>query len=256
MSLLPEERVQAIMAVLRRDGRLLVDAMAEEFGVSGETIRRDLKRLEKAGLLRRSHGGAVPLPPRQGEDLPFPARSVLNAGAKRKIAAAAARHVQDSQSLMLDSSSTVHEVMPHLGARQGLTLITNSVALLSDPFSMPHKLLSVGGEWQRDLMTFRGPLAVDAIRRFHADLAFISVKALSPRSGLLVANAEEAELKRAFVESARKTILLADGDKFDGAGLVAFAELGAISHLITDRQPSEEWSGLLDKAGVVVEIAV
>ncbi len=146
MSLLPEERAEAILRVLSRDGRLLVEAASRELNVSGETIRRDLKRLETAGLLKRSHGGAVPVPPRQAEDLSYPARSVLNISAKRRIASAAARHIADNQALMVDSSSTALEVVRALKGRKGLTIVTNSVALLTDPASLPHRLISVGGE--------------------------------------------------------------------------------------------------------------
>ncbi len=225
MSLLPEERAEAILRVLQRDGRVIVERLAQELNVSGETVRRDLKRLETDGLLRRSHGGAVPVLPRQAEDFSFPARSVLNISAKRRIAAAAARHVTDGQALMLDSSSTVQEVMRPLSPRRNLTIVTNSVALLTDPASLPHRLISVGGERHPDIMTFRGPLAVAAARQFHADLAIVSVKALSLRGGLMVANAEEAEIKRAFIENADRVLLLVDGDKFDGSGLVSVAPL-------------------------------
>ncbi len=255
MSLLPEERAEAILRVLSRDGRLLVEAASRELNVSGETIRRDLKRLETAGLLKRSHGGAVPVPPRQAEDLSYPARSVLNISAKRRIASAAARHIADNHALMVDSSSTALEVVRALKGRKGLTIVTNSVALLTDPASLPHRLISVGGERHPEVMTFHGPLAVEAARRFHADLAIISVKALSKRSGLMVANAEEAELKRVFLENAERSLLLVDGDKFDGSGLVSVAPLEAVSALITDREPSSEWRTLIEKAGVALEIA-
>ncbi len=256
MSLLPEERTEAILQALYRKGRLLVEEAARDMNVSGETIRRDLKRLEKAGLLKRSHGGAVPVPPRQAEDFAYPARAVLNIAAKRRIATAAAAHIGGDQALMIDSSSTALEVVRALGARKGLTIVTNSVALLTDPASLPHRLISVGGEHHPDIMTFRGPLAVAAARRFHADLAIISVKALSKRSGLMVANAEEAELKRVFIENAARTLLLIDGDKFDGSGLVSVAPLSAVSTLITEREPEGEWRRLIGEAGVTLEIAV
>ena len=255
MSLLPDERTQIILQALYRDGRLLVEDAAREMNVSGETIRRDLKRLEKAGLLKRSHGGAVPVPPRQAEDFSYPARSVLNIAAKRRIAAAAARHISDDQALTVDSSSTALELVRALEGRKGLTIVTNSVALLTDPASLPHRLISVGGERHPDIMTFRGPLAVEAARRFHADLAIVSVKALSKRSGLMVANAEEAELKRIFIENAGRTLLLIDGDKFDGSGLVSVAPLSAVSTLITDREPQGDWRRLVEDAGVTLEVA-
>ncbi|GGE22711.1 DeoR family transcriptional regulator [Aureimonas endophytica] len=255
MSLLPDERFQTILDHLRRDGRVLVAEVARALAVSGETVRRDLLKLEEAGLLRRCHGGALPAPPPQGEDLPFPARSVLNIAAKRRIAALAAAEVRDGEAIMLDSSSTVHEIVRPLGARRGLTLVTNSVALLSDPHAMPHQLLSVGGEWRRELMTFAGPLAVEAIRRFRADRAFISVKALSPDGGLLVANAEDAALKRAFIDSAARTVLLVDGDKFDGPGLLTAAPLHAVDRIVTDRLPDERWRAALDDAGVALDVA-
>jgi DeoR/GlpR family transcriptional regulator of sugar metabolism len=255
MNLLPEERAETILRRLQRDGRVLVDTLAGELSVSGETIRRDLKRLERSGLLRRSHGGAVPMPPSQEEDLSFPARSILNISAKRRIAAAAAAHVADGQALMMDSSSTVQEALRALGDRRDLTIVTNSIGLLTDPASRTHRVISVGGEYEPDIMTFHGPLAVAAARQFHADLTIISVKALSRRSGLMVANAAEAEIKRAFIECADQTLLLVDGDKFDSSGLVAVGPLSSVDILITDREPDEEWSEIIAGANVRLEMA-
>lgn len=255
MTLLPEERAEVILAALKRDGRVLVDALAGELAVSGETIRRDLKRLEKDGLLRRSHGGAVPVAPRQAKEHPFFARKVMNVSAKRRIAAAASAHVADGQALMMDSSSTVEELLRALADRRDLTIVTNSVAILVDPACRPHRLISVGGEFQPDEMTFHGPLSVAAARQFNADIAFISVKALSRRSGLMVADAAEAAIKRSFIEAANRCILLVDGDKFDGSGLVSVGPLSIVDLVVTDRSPDDGWRRILDQAGLEVEIA-
>ncbi len=255
MTLLPEERAEAILGRLKREGRVLVEALSADLGVSGETIRRDLKRLEADGLLRRSHGGAVPVPPRQAKEHPFPARRVLNVSAKRRIAATAARHVTDGQAIMMDSSSTVQELLGALTARRDLTIVTNSVALLVDPACRPHRVISVGGEFVAEDMTFHGPLSAAAARQFHADVAFLSVKALSRRSGLMVADSAEAEIKRAFLASADRRVLLVDGDKFDGSGLVSVAPLGALDVVITDHPPHDDWAALIAEAGVRLEVA-
>lgn len=255
MSLMPEERADAILQRLQRDGRVLVDAIARELAVSGETIRRDLRQLESVGLLRRSHGGAVRVPPRNAEDLSFPARSTLNMAAKRRIAARAKAYVRNGISLMVDSSSTAQEVMRALGQVRDLTVVTNSMALLSDPACLRHRLISVGGECKRDVQTFLGPLAVKAARQFQADLAIVSVKALSRRSGLMVANAAEADIKQAFIECAARTILVVDSGKFDGSGLVAVAPLSAVHAVVTDKAPSAEWKRLIARSGARLHVA-
>lgn len=234
------ERRHRILDRILREGTVAVTELSRTFGVTAETVRRDLGRLERDGLVSRTHGGAVVVKT-EVEDLPYGTRHLTNIEAKRAIAVRAATLVGDGQSVMLDSSSTAFEVLATLRGRRDLTLITNSVRILSDTDVTSHTIMSVGGELRRRSMTFVGPLATQAIERFKADVALISCKALSLEGGIMESNVADAEVKRAFIRSARCVCLLVDGDKFDHTALIGVGGFEDIDVVVTDRRPSEAW---------------
>lgn len=240
--MLAAERRQIILETLRRDRAVAVCDLAQRFDMTEETVRRDLHKLEKQGLLSRTHGGAVA---GDLEDLPYRTRQSTNIEAKRRIAVLAAKLIASGSAVMLDSSSTAFEVLPRLKDHSDLTLITNSVRIIASPDVTDHAILSVGGELRRRSMTFVGPLARQAIGQFTADYALISCKALSANGGVMDASVPDAEIKRAFIASARRVCLLVDGDKFDGGALIEVCALERIHTVITDRAPSEVWQARL-----------
>lgn len=246
--MLAVERKRLILQAVLRDGRVIVSDLAARFGVTEETIRRDLHKLEQDRLIQRTHGGAVAL--RSGpEDLPYPLRQTLNLDAKRQIAAHAAGLVRDGDAVMIDSSSTAFEVLPFLRGRRDLTLITNSVRIPADPGAAGHAIVSTGGELRQQSLTFAGPLAIAALGRFSADIALISCKGLAGFS-VMDASIPDAEIKRAFIAHSRRVCLLVDGDKFDAAGLIHVAGLDRIDTIITDRKPPGCWVDHLAETGV------
>lgn len=247
--MLAAERKREIVALVIRERRVVVTELSRRFGVTEETVRRDLHVLERDGLLTRTHGGALPRLSAV-EDLPYPLRQTLNAGAKEAIGAKAAALVHDGQAIMIDSSSTAAHLLPNLTERRGLTIITNSVRMLSDPATGPHAIVSVGGELRQQSMTFVGPLAIQALAQFRVDHAFISCKALSRTGGVMDASIADADVKRAFVAQAARVTLLADGDKFDASGLIRVCDFDRVATLVTDRLPAEEWRDLLARKAV------
>ncbi len=234
------ERKQQILDIIRRDRRVIVNELSSQFGVTEETVRRDLHKLERDGLIRRTHGGAVALQNEQ-EDIPYPVRQTINLVSKRKIALKAHQLIRDGASVMLDSSSTAFELLPHLKSHTDLTLITNSVRILAEPSVTNHTIMSVGGELRQQSMTFVGPLAIQSLGLFNADIAFISCKGISLQSGITDASVADAEIKRAFIRHAREVCLLVDGDKFGTLGLINVADFDAVSIVVTDKKPSDEW---------------
>ena len=245
------ERRRAILDRLAKDGRVVVTDIAQAFDVAEETIRRDLNQLERRGLLSRTHGGAL-LRPDEVEDLPYRVRDVTNIAAKRTIGALAAGLVPSGASVMLDSSSTAYEALRALKGHSDLTIITNSVRLLSEPEATAHTVISVGGELRRRTMTFVGPVAWQAAAQFNADLALISCKALSLEGGVMDPNLADAAIKRALIGNAARLVLLADASKFDHTALVTIVDFRAIDTLVTDRPPSDAWRERLDREGVTL----
>jgi DeoR/GlpR family transcriptional regulator of sugar metabolism len=245
------ERQRRILDLVLRDRRVVVNELSERFGVAEETVRRDLHKLEREGLLDRTHGGAVA---RQddAEDLPYPVRQTINLDAKRRIAANAYRLVKDGDAVMIDSSSTAFEILPHLRQHRHLTLITNSVRILADAKVTSHAIVSTGGELRQQSLTFVGPLATEALSRFNADVAFISCKGISRDAGITDASVADAEIKRAFINHARRVFLLVDGDKFDAVGLIGVAPFERLAAIVTDRRPPDAWMEFLAARNVDV----
>jgi len=234
------ERKKKILEQVVRNRRVVVAELSEQFGVTEETIRRDLNGLEKDGYVDRTHGGAVPRKA-EAEDLPYGTRHLTNLDAKHLIAAKVAEIVKNGQSVLMDSSTTAFEALAALKAHSDLTLITNSVRLLSDTDATNHTVISVGGELRRQSGTFVGPLTVRSISQFNADVALISCKALSLEGGIMETNIADAEVKRAFISSARCVCLLVDGGKFDESALITIGGLENIDIVVTDRKPSDAW---------------
>lgn len=249
--MLAGERRRALLERLARDGRVVVAEVAQAFDVAEETIRRDLNRMERDGLLSRSHGGALPRPSGD-EDLPYQVRDMTNIDAKRAIGALAAELVPDGAALMLDSSSTAYEALRALKGHRDLTVITNSVRLLSDPEATGHTVISVGGELRRRSMTFVGAVACQAAAQFNADFALVSCKALSLAGGIMDPNLADAAVKRALIGNAARVVLLADASKFDRTALATVADFRAVDILVTDRPPSEAWRERLAHDGVTL----
>lgn len=240
MNMLAIERRQKILDTVSLKGSAQVTDLSKVFGVTEETIRRDLQVLEGSGFLNRTHGGAI-AKETDVEDLPYRTRQITNIEAKRKIAAKAAMLVEDNNAVMIDSSSTAFEVLSQLKDHHDLTLITNSVRITAEPGATNHTIVSVGGELRKQSMTFVGSLAARAIADFNADIALISCKALSMTRGVMDASLPDAEIKRAFIAAASKVCLLVDGDKFDGSALTTVCDIDMIGVVVTDRAPPEAW---------------
>ncbi|MFV0333708.1 MAG: DeoR/GlpR family DNA-binding transcription regulator [Tropicimonas sp.] len=252
--MLAVERQRSILESIVQDRRVLVSELSARYGVSEETIRRDLQKLERNGRVSRTHGGAVLVPRGEPEDLPYPTRQVTNISQKRALTAVAARLVPDGAAIMVDSSSTALELMPALAQRRDLTIITNSVHILTSRHCENHTVISVGGELRQRSLTLSGHAAIDNIARYAADISFISCKALSAQKGVMDPSLADASIKQAFIGAAQKVCLLVDSAKFDQTGLISVCDLSRIDILATDRQPSAEWCDFI--AGYGTELLV
>lgn len=233
-----QERQDAIARALREHGRVEVSALAAQYGVSEDSIRRDLRLLAARGLVQKTHGGAVAL---HAGALPMGERATLNAAPKRAIARAALARVQPQQTLFLDSGSTALALARALaadGAPRPLTVITASldVALqLCNDAGV--RLVLAGGEWSHETRAFAGTQAEATLRGYCADWAFLGACALHPRLGLTAAQPGDAALKRAMLESACQRVLLADASKFDLVQPYPVAPLAQLDCVISDAPP-------------------
>jgi DeoR/GlpR family transcriptional regulator of sugar metabolism len=247
--LLGEERREAIVRRLRSHGKVRAAELAREFGVSLDTVRRDLGELAEAGLLRRVHGGA--LPPTAPGPTEFEARVGLDLASKRAVAEAAARLVGEGEVVALTGGSTMLELARRLPDGLEATFVVTSPDIVSALAEHPSVTVDlVGGRLDRRSRTLTGPEAVDGLRRVHPDSALISACTVHPEGGLTVRHRDEAAVVRAAVAGARRLVALATADKLGTVGPYPVAELERVDVLVTDAL-EKDWA-IYREAGVEV----
>jgi DeoR family fructose operon transcriptional repressor len=228
------ERQQRILADARRDGRVEVAALAEALDVTPETVRRDLTVLERRGLLRRLHGGAIPVDRLELEPT-LATRTGRLADEKRRIASAALAHVPAEGSVILDAGSTTLAVAELLPRDGDLTVLTNSVAAAALLAANPAvTLYLIGGRIRGVTGAAVGEWALNALRDICVDVAFLGTNGFSSARGLTTPDQSEALVKRAMVGAARRRVVLSDSTKSGDDHLHRFADLADIDLLITD----------------------
>jgi DeoR/GlpR family transcriptional regulator of sugar metabolism len=234
-SLVPAQRRQLIAERIRDTGSVSVAALEAEFGVSPMTARRDLQLLEREGLARRTHGGAVSARLALDED-GFQSRLAEAAEAKRALGVAAADRIAEGETVFVDCSTTAYYAVRSLiHSGKAATLLTPSVPVMNliARSDVPQlELLGLAGSLRRLTCSFVGPQTVRAIQAHFADKLLFSVKGLAPGYVLTDANPLEAEVKRTMIERARESILLMDGSKFDQPGLSAIAPIDAVDTVL------------------------
>jgi DeoR/GlpR family transcriptional regulator of sugar metabolism len=234
---LTDERRHRILERLQVQGRVLASDLVAEFGVSPDTVRRDLRDLDEAGMLRRVHGGALP---RRGDTDPLPLRARRAPEAKASIARRAAQIVRDGQVVMLDGGTTTLEVARALPERLTATVVTNSLPIalaLAEHRSV--EVVVVGGSLRARAGVTVGAAAVAALAAVRADVLFLGVCGLHPELGVSVEDAEEREGKRAMIAGAAVVVGLADHDKLGTALPFVVAPLTELTTLVTDATDDE-----------------
>lgn len=231
-----EERQQLIATRAHRDGRVSVAILADELEVASETIRRDLEVLDRAGVLRRVHGGAVPTDRLQLVETGVDERLATQAAQKNRIARAAlAQLPTGSGSLVLDAGTTTGRLAELLPVNGDLSVVTNAVtaaASLAARTRIPVHLL--GGRIRGVTQATVGADALDTLHRTRVDVAFLGTNGLTADHGFSTPDPDEAAMKRAMVRAARRVVVLADSAKLGQEHLVAFATLEEVDVLITD----------------------
>ena len=241
------ERRNAILAKLATDGKVIVSDLSTEFNVTEETIRRDLEKLDKEGLAKKTYGGAIVLET-HGADLPFNVRKRVNANLKENIAQKIAELISDGDSIILDSSTTAISVTKYIKNRENLTLITNSVEILlelSDKSGW--KILSTGGKLKNGSLALVGASAEQMIRDYHVHIAVCSSKGIDMNMGISDSNEEDATMKKAIFSSADRKILAIDSTKFNRRSFVKVFSVSDVDTVVTDEKPSDEWIEFFEK---------
>ncbi len=229
------ERRQQILRLLRDQSGIKVTELAQRLDVSEGTIRNDLRALEKAGQLTRVRGGAVLRDGHRFISPSFSARAQVNAQAKQRIARWAADMVEDGDSVLLDSSTTVFHIASFLQDRSNLTVVTNGIevafALSQNP---SHTIILIGGILRPERALIVGHLGERILENLHIKTAFVSCSGFSVETGLTQVDIQEAQLKSRMIESAERVVALIDSTKFGKVDLTPFASVDQVSHILTD----------------------
>jgi DeoR family fructose operon transcriptional repressor len=244
-----EERQQAIVAQARAEGRVDVASLAAELEVTTETVRRDLTTLERQGLLRRVHGGAIPVE-RLGFEPGLASRDTVMVAEKERIAKAALAYLPAEGAILLDAGTTTARLAEVLPTERELTVVTNALPIaLTLSVRRNLTVLIVGGRIRgRTLAAVDAP-ALDMLRDLYVDVAFLGTNGVSVERGLTTPDPAEAAVKRAMVQAAPRRVLLADHTKIGPAQLARFGAVGDLDVLVTDTGLDERIAAELEAAG-------
>ncbi|MFD0308641.1 DeoR/GlpR family DNA-binding transcription regulator [Streptomyces sp. NPDC127119] len=246
------ERQQEILRLARDGGRVDVVSLAEEFQVTAETIRRDLKALDRAGLLRRVHGGALPAG-RLDFEPDLAERETTAADEKDRIAKAALAELPEEGTMILDAGTTVARLAGALPLEASLTVVTHSLPIAARLADHPGvQLHLIGGRVRHRTRAAVDAWALRAYGEIRADVVFLAANGFSAEHGLTTPDLAEAAVKRAALAAARRVVLLADSAKHGQEHFARFGGLDEVDLLITDSGLSPEDATAIERGGTEV----
>jgi DeoR family fructose operon transcriptional repressor len=250
-----EERQRVFLERARAQGRVDVALLAAEFSVTTETVRRDLTTLERHGLLRRVHGGAIPVE-RLGFEPALATRDSLMTAEKDRIAKAALAEVPAEGAILLDAGSTTARLAEELPTDRELTVVTHSVTIAMALSARPNlTLMLVGGRLRGRTLAAVDAWALQALEDTFVEVAFMATNGISVERGLTTPDSAEAMVKRAAIASARRTVLLADHTKVGNDHFARFADVATVDTFITDNGIDDRVADDLAAAGPRVVLA-
>jgi DeoR/GlpR family transcriptional regulator of sugar metabolism len=248
MTLLPAQRRQEILRAVR-SGTAHVSDLAESFGVSEMTVRRDLGTLARDGKLERVHGGAMESEPG------FSQIEVERSAIKDRLGAAAAARVEDGQTVMIDIGTSTLQLARHLHGRR-ITVVTTNLAVVEELLPDPDiELVLPGGIVRRNYRSLVGVLAEDSLRQLKSDIAFLGTSGVDVEMGVWDTTMVEVPIKRLMIAGATEVVLIADIAKFSMTGMVRVCGPESIDHIVTDAPLPAACRSAVDAAGIEVTIA-
>ena len=246
-SVLKNERGKQILQQLLRDGEVTVLQLAARLNTSTTTVRRDLTDLEGAGLLRKTHGGAIQVEPMFYEPfryLPsFVGKQQFHAAEKRRIGLAAAEIVKDGETIALGAGTTTTQIGRSLRHRKGITVVTNALNIAMELSHRANlKIIVTGGSMSSDSFALTGSLGIAAVGDRFYDKAFIGVDGIHPDHGLTTNCPDQGSVHRAMIRQSRQRIVVADHSKIGNVGTALIAPITNVDLIITDESASPKLS--------------
>ncbi len=246
------ERQKKILEFLNVDGVVSVSRLSSELGVTEETVRRDLEKLEKQEALRRTHGGAIPIEGGTYE-ISLEKRKHINVEAKMRLAKEAVKYVAAGDTIFLDASTTTFFMAKELKNHKNVTVITNSLRVVAELSGCEHiKVISVGGVLSNN-QSFVGSHAEKTIEEnFFASKIFFSSKGITADAGVLESNEAECGIKHKMLANAREKYFLCDKSKMGGVGFVKLMPIESLDYIITNTEPDDALKEKFREFGVEV----
>lgn len=252
--MLQEERHKKILDQLKENNTLRIAQISEKLGVTPQTVRRDLSELEKAGFIKKVHGGAVLN--RTNIEPPYSKRASTSIPEKERIAEKAAEMVEDGDAIYIDIGTTTLLMAKKLKLRKNLTVITNSLLVAIELAESPGiKVILSGGELRREELSLSGPISNQSIQNIFIDKAFIGVGGLSLKSGYTDFHINESEFRRMMIAHAKISYALADHSKINVVAIFKSADIHEIEVLITDEKIPTSILQVIKDKGVEVIIS-
>ena len=248
--MLNEERRRLIVAMLHREGRVLVRQLARHFHTSQITIRKDLEFLDTQGVIQRTHGGALPVQSGALLDPTLREKENLHREEKLRIARAAAEMVEEGQSVLLDSGTTTTAIARALKHIKKLVVITNAINIAAELAGTDIEVIVTGGMLRKNSFSLVGPVAEQAVRQLSADILFLGVDGFDTKLGLFTPNVFEAQVNRVMVQVSRKTVAVCDSSKFGRRSLCNIMSLTGVDTVITGKSISKQDLQALRDAGI------
>ncbi|RNC63962.1 DeoR/GlpR family DNA-binding transcription regulator [Proteiniphilum sp. X52] len=234
-----EERLNKIQMLLERDNRLVTTELAKELNATSVTIRKDLLILEKRGLLRRTHGGAIKVN-RLYHGLPLNEKEKINLEEKMRIVKKAVSLISEGDTIILDSGSTTSLLAKEIKHFKNLVVITNAINIVNELLDTDIEVIIVGGNLMKKAATTMGALADETLKRLSADKLFLSVDGIDLKIGLMTPNISEAQTSRVMMDISNEVVLLVDTSKFGRRSLGVISDVKRVDKLITTKKLSDE----------------
>ena len=232
--LLPNQRKEQILGILKEDGSAKVSELAQIFKVTEVTIRQDLEKLETEGLITREHGGAF-LKNVADQVQRFSLANQENLGKKAIIARKCLEFIDDGDTIILDSGSTTTEIAKLLKGKKNLTIITNALNIALMLGVEPHiEVIMTGGEFKPPTLSLTGQKAADFFHGLNVQKLFLATAGISLKAGLTYPSISDLVVKKAMIDAAETTYLVADSSKIGKSALASLGALSLIDYILTD----------------------
>lgn len=244
-------RQQQIMERITFEGEVKITDLKEAFQVTEMTIRRDLEKLEEAGCIKRTFGGAIFV----GKDVALLERSGVSMEEKMRIGRAAAERIRPGESIFIDGGTTTLQIVRYLPSGMNITVVTNALNVASELSGKHIPTLMTGGMLLEATSSLIGPVAVQTLAGMAFNRIFLGSTGVNVEHGFSNSNIYEAEIKRTAIRQSQETNIVLDHTKFGSKVLFSFAPLSSVHRILTDRLPENDLVRACDEANVHIEVA-